>query len=198
MKKPIILALLLIVISTATFAGNKENLISPKAKFQVVENSNSRYDLYYVSETADNVRIRILDADGNLVTTDKLQDVKAFKRTYNLSNLPSGNYAIEVKNNEGKASQTIFHNPAIETSLHSILGKLPHQNKFKLFVAPSKQNNEVEVKIYDDKDNLLTTEKINGVDGFSKVFNLTKLKNPYVVFKVCNGTDEQSFVRYLK
>ncbi len=112
------MAVLLTVISTASFASTGTTALSATSKFQVVENTDSRYDLYYVRENVGNVVVRILNENGKLITTDKLSGVKAFKRTYNLKGLPIGNYKVEVKNGEGKATQAIFHNPAIKTGSH--------------------------------------------------------------------------------
>ncbi len=199
MKKSIIMAVLLTVISATSFASSGTTALSTTSKFQVVENTNSRYDLYYVSETLDNVVVRILNKDGKLINTDKITDVKAFKRTYNLKGLPAGNYNIEVKNGEGKASQAIFHNPTIKSSLHSIVGQLPSINKFKVFVGPSELNSKVEVKIYDENNKLLFRESMNNMqEGFTKTYDLSKVESDYVMFKIDNGTDATSFTRNLK
>lgn len=199
MKKPLVMAVLLTVISTVAFAfTNTTTELSNTSKFQVVENADSRYDLYYVSENVDNVIVRILDKNGKLINTDKLSDVRAFKRTYNLKGLPAGNYNIEVKNGEGKGSQAIFHNPATKSSLHTIVGQLPNANKFRLFVGPSAANEKVEVKILNDEGKVLKTESISAQDGFSKVYDLTKLNSDFVTFELSNGQDQASYTRDLK
>ncbi len=199
MKNPIILAVLFTVISAAAFANSGATVLSTTSKFQVVENKNSRYDLYYVSETLGNVTVRILSENGKLINTDKLSDVKAFKRTYHLKGLPAGNYKVEVKNQEGKASQAIFHNPAIKSSLHSIVGQLPSANRFKVFVGPNMANSKVEVKIYDENDELLLKESIINVqEGFTKTYDLSKVNSDFVTFRINNGTDATSFARKLK
>lgn len=199
MKKPIILAVLFTVISAAAFANSGATALSTTSKFQVVENTNSRYDLYYVSETLGNVTVRILSENGKLINTDKLSGVKAFKRTYHLKGLPAGNYKVEVKNEEGKASQEIFHNPASKSSLHTILGKLPSESKYKLFVGPNMTNSKVEVKIYDQNDQLLLKESIIDMqEGFTKTYDLSKVNSDFVTFRINNGTDITSFARKLK
>ena len=198
MKKPIIMAVLLTVISTVSFAFTGTTELSNTSKFQVVENTDSRYDLYYVSESIDNVTVRILGENGKLINTDKLPSVKAFKRTYNLKGLPSGNYKIEVRNGEGKATQAIFHNPSSVVNLHAIVGQLPNENKFKVFVAPSSENKKVEVTIVDGKGQVLKTETISAKEGFSKVYNLNQVKSDQVTFKLSNGTERSSFTRNLR
>ncbi len=199
MKKPIIMAVLLTVISAVAFASTGTTALSTTSKFQVVENTNSRYDLYYVSENFGNVTVRITNENGKLINTDKLTGVKAFKRTYNLKGLPAGNYSVEVKNVEGKATQSIFHNPSIKSSLHSIVGQLPNANKFKVFVGPNNANSKVRVRIYNDKDELLLKDSMNSVEeGFSKTYDLSDVDSNFVTFKIDNGTDSTSFSRDLK
>ncbi len=200
MKKPIIMAVLLTVISTVSFAFTSKGIteLGNTSKFQVVENTDSRYDLYYVSENIDNVVVRILNKDGKLINTDKLEAVKAFKRTYNLKGLPQGNYIIEVKNGEGKASQAIFHNPAIKSNLHTIVGQLPSVNKFKVIVGPSIKNDNVQVRILDENGHELLEELISAKEGFSKVYDLSKVKSSTVTFKLSNGKEYASYTRNLK
>ncbi len=199
MKKPIIMTVLLTVISAVAFASTGTTALSTTSKFQVVENIDSRYDLYYVSENFGNVTVRITNEKGRLINTDKLTGVKAFKRTYNLAGLPAGNYSVEVKNIEGKASQAIFHNPSVKSSLQTIIGKLPSANKFKVFVGPNNANSKVRVYIYNDKNELLLKDSMHSAQlGFSKTYDLTKIDSEFVTFKIDNGTDSSSFSRDLK
>ena len=191
------MAALLIVISAVSFARTETGTteLSNTTKFQVVENTECRFDLYYVSENFDNVSVRILNEKGKIVNTDKISDVKAFKRTYNLKDLPTGNYSIEVKNGEGKAVQKVYHNITKNANLHSLVGQLPNSKRFKVLVGPSSVNEMVTVKIFNDKDELLKEESIEAVEGFSKIYDLSKLNTKYVTFKLCNGQETESFTR---
>ena len=199
MKKPIIMAVLLTVISTVSFAFTGTTELSNSSKFQVVKNTDSRFDLYYVSENIDNVVVRILNEKGKLINTDKIKGVKAFKRTYYLKGLPAGNYRIEVKDGQGKGSQTIFHNPSIKTNLHTIVGQLPNENKFKIYVAPNDQNKNVQVQILNDKSELILNETINNAQkGFFKVYDLSEVNSRYVTFKISNGKENTSYTRDLR
>ena len=196
MKKTIFIAVLLTVISAVSFAG--VNNLSETTKFQVVENSDSHYDLYYVSENVDNVLVRIVNEDGGVVTTDKIQEVRAFKRTYDFNALPTGNYSLEIKNNEGEASQAIFHNPIKYVNLHSIVGKLPKENKFKVFVGPSDSKAPIKVTINDQNGSVLLKETINGADGFSKIYDLRDITGDYVTFHLSKDQEEVSATRALQ
>ncbi|MCB0494731.1 MAG: hypothetical protein KDC79_01225 [Cyclobacteriaceae bacterium] len=197
MKKTILMAVLLTVISAVSFAKTVE--LSETTKFQVVENTDSRYDLYYVSENSDDVMVRIMNANGEVVSTDKIQDVRAFKRTYNFKDLPAGNYEIEVKNKEGKASQPVFHNPSKAVNLHSIVGKLPNENRFKVLVGPSETSAEpIKVKIYNQRGEVLLEETIDDSNGFSKIYDLSTISGDYVTFHLSKGQEEASYTRDLK
>lgn len=196
MKKAILMAALLTVISAVSFARAVE--LSETTKFQVVENSDSRYDLYYVSENNDDVQVRIINSKGDIISIDKLQNVKAFKRTYNLKELPAGNYEIVVKNGDGKASQAIFHNPSKVVDLHSIVGQLPNENRFKVFVGPSNSNAPVKVTIYNQKGEVLLEESIDNTGGFSKIYDLSAITGDYVTFHLSKGQEDASYTRELK
>lgn len=196
MKKTVLVAVLLTVISAVSFAGISE--LGNTTKFQVVKNQDSKYDLYYVSENNNDVFVRIKDAKGKVVNYDRIEDVKAFKRTYNFKDLPAGNYTLEVKNNEGRATQSIFHNPQGTNELHSLVGKLPDENRFKVLVGPSESISPIEVKIYDQSGKVVLKETIDSNGGFSKIYDLSTITGDHVTFYISKGQESASYARDLK
>ena len=111
MKKLTFLAVLLIVISAASFAGERYLGEEPgaKPKFKMVAKSDMKFDLYYSSETSGAVSVAIFDESGRKVSYKTIKKVKNFKRTYDFSKLTPGKYEIVVKNAEGTANQHITY-----------------------------------------------------------------------------------------
>ena len=116
MKKLTILAVLLTVISAACFA--EEGKIGETTKFKVVAKSDVKYDLYYVSENAGDVRVTIYDNRGRIISSRKVKDARKFKRTYDFSQLEPGKLKIVVRNKYCIDDSYIF----------SVASMLPHKN----------------------------------------------------------------------
>jgi uncharacterized GH25 family protein len=194
MKKSILLAALFLLVSVATFAGDNE--LGETSKFKVVAKSAVKYDLYYVSESDDPVTISIYDIKGNLISTDRVKNHRSFKRTYNFKELASGSYKIVVNNTEGKASQTVFHNPQ-QTNLQLILSQIPATKSFKLHVGAFDTTKPVKVKVYDGNNKLLFVDEINQSESFSKIYNLREIDADIIRFTVANNKESISQFRSL-
>jgi antitoxin component YwqK of YwqJK toxin-antitoxin module len=65
-------------------------------------------------------------------------------------------------------------------------------NKFQLTYKDTHKQ-DVVVNIYDDKGNLLHQEKIEQMDGFSKIYDLSKLNPNHVSFEVSTARGQKHY-----
>ena len=194
MKKSILMAALFLLVSVGTFAEDKE--LGETSSFKIVPKSDVKYDLYYVSESDAPVNISIYDDHGNLISSDKVKNHRSFKKTYNFSELACGNYNVVVDNEEGKASQNVFHNPQ-QTNMQLILSQIPDTKSFKLHVGAFDNSKPVKVKVYNTDNELLFVDEINQTDSFSKIYNLKDIDADMVRFTVVNSKESVSQFRSL-
>lgn len=180
------LAALFVTMSAASFALDTE--LGKTSSFKIVPKSDQKYDLYYVSESNEAVYVSIYDAQGELVSQDRIKDYMSFKRTYNFRNLASGNYTVVVRNEEGKGSQKVFHHPE-STNMKMILSQIPDSKKFKLHMGQFDTSTPVKVKVYNSNNQLIFVDQVNSAEGFSKVYDLQKFKDSEVRFTIVNGTE---------
>jgi flagellar hook assembly protein FlgD len=197
MKKLTILAVLLTVISAASFA--EERKISETSKFKMVATSDVKYNFYYVAEEASDVCVTIYDANGMRVSSKTEKQIKSFRRTYDLSQLEPGKYTIEVRNKSGSADQEISHLIKVKkVRLKTFVSKIPDSKSVKLHVGDFDPNDIVLVKIYNQNNKLIHTEKINQVKGFSRVYNLNLRQLKSARISVENNGEKQSFTHYFR
>jgi len=199
MKKLTFLAVLLIVISAASFAGERNLGEEPgaKPKFKMVAKADMKFDLYYASETTGAVSVAIFDESGRKVSYKTIKKVKNFKRTYDFSKLAPGKYKVIVKNAEGSANQHITY-LAKQKILQSFVSKLPDGHSLKLHVGAFDANVPVVVKIYNKNNKLIHSEKIEKTQSFSRVYNLDGLKLNSVIILIENGGDRELFTHSLR
>ena len=194
MKRSTLLAALFLLVSVAAFAN--VNALSETSSFKVIAKADLKYDLYYVSESEGPVTVRIYDAKGNMITDDKIKNQKAFKKTYNFKELANGNYKIVVNNQEGRASQAVFHNPS-PTKMQIMITQIPESKSFRLHVGDFDTSKPLTVKVYTANNRLIFSEQINETAGFSKVYNLNKVDAETVRFTVSNNKESLSHYRSL-
>ena len=194
MKKTLLFAALFLLVSVATFA--EDNELGETSSFKIVPKANLKYDLYYVSESDAPVTVRIYDEAGRLITNDKIKNHRSFKKTYNFKDLASGNYKVVVNNEEGKASQAVFHNPQ-KLKMQLIFTQVPNTKSFKLHVGEFNTAKPVKVNVYNADNELLFSEEINETASFSKVYNMNKIDEDMVRFTIINGQEMISHNRAL-
>jgi hypothetical protein len=194
MKKSIILAAYFLCISAASFALDTE--LGKTSSFKIVPKADKKYDLYYVSESDAPVTISIYDDEGTLITNDKIKNNRSFKRTYNFKNMASGDYKVVVKNEEGRGSQQVFHNPKT-SGLQTMISQVPNSKSFKVLVGEFDSAEPVIVKGYNSDNRLIFKDEIQEVQGFSKMYNLSNITGDMVRFTVENGRESVTQVRSL-
>jgi len=170
--KNLVFTLLLAASGVAVQAGNPDE---PKSTTGVaVMKAGSTFKLFYKSEKQSNVKIWIRSAEGQVVFTESFRKTESFMRPYNFSNLPEGRYTIEVLDQDGKKVEEVLYQRGEIKKLATLI-KLTEANSKYLLAVSNKGANELTVKIYDAKSNLVYegNENING--DFAKVYNLEKV-----------------------
>ena len=176
-------AALLAVVSTGLFAGNdRDNTNDTQA---IVRNSskNAVYQLVYTSASENSVKVSIMDANGNLIMTDKIQNAtEGFMRPYNFSGLAEGNYLIEVQDGKNTVKLPVTHKRNVE-EINVKIKALAIEKKYQLTMLGSSEYG-LQVDILDQTNKLVYTEYIDAHSSFSKVYDLSKVRANNFTFEV--------------
>jgi hypothetical protein len=100
-------------------------------------------------------------------------------RPYNFSELPSGEYSIEIVDGQGKRYEKVTHSVNTKKIRVAHLTRLSDRENKYMLAVPNKGNDQIQVKIYDDKNSIVyqATETITG--NFAKVYDLTSIEGAH-------------------
>jgi len=183
MKKILSVLVVLMVVSSVVFARRMEN--PSTANGVAVVKSGTTFKLYYKSEQQSDVKVSILNSSNKVVFSEVLKKVGGFVRPYNFSNLPEGDYSIEIADKNGRQVERINYQNSSTEKLAHLLKISGSEGKYLLTLS-NKEANDITVRIYDDSNNIIynQTEEIDG--DFAKLYNLEKFSGKFT-FEITDG-----------
>ncbi len=118
--------------------------------------------------------LRIKDKQGHVLYREVIKQSQAFAKKYDFSELPSGEYLVEVKTPEGTMTESfalesgqanpMYFKPAVQVEPGLI--KVAFINRI---ASP------VSLKLYDNRGELVYTETVPSQEKFAKGLNVSKL-----------------------
>jgi len=198
-KLTTLVALTLIGASSLTFAGDKDKdkdkKPSPKdqTKMAVMKLAPDNYKMFYVSQQEGKVKVRLYNDEGIRIYSKKVNSDDGFALPYNFKNLEPGKYTFEVINPDGSVlRQVVNHTDIVEKieleSLEANVQRLHNSKRFELLVMKPNQQ-EVEIKIKNNKGLVLHSERVNFERGFKRTYDLSDLDGEDFTFVIINGDD---------
>lgn len=185
------IGLLLTVSATPVFAGaDDENAtinnvsVVPTAKGAAVSVS--------FDEASDKiVKVNIYNAAGKRIYSDRVVGNKSFKRDYNFEKLSAGKYTVELVSENGVVKEEIAY--AIAPKVKTVDARLQQgENGVYSLTVSSVDNAPVYISVYDNRNNVIHTEKIEAGGAFKKDYNLSRIHLTGLRFNVVSGNDEVS------
>lgn len=169
MNKTLSLLTMLLIAGSVTFANAFDNPMATSAVFK----KGSTVKLLYKGIEQTDVKILIFNDQNEMVFVEKIKNTQGFLRPYNFSNLPQGNYTIELIDDSGRQIQRV--NYIKERTKRSKLAYVAHvagsPDKFVLSV-PNEGSNSLTVTIYNEDDQVLFAETQSTNEDFAKIYRL--------------------------
>jgi len=166
MKSKITVFAFAFLMSAAAFADSLSSLAVVPATSQGI------YKVYYKTAEASRVRVSIYGERNELVFTEVLNNVTAFVRPYNFSELAEGQYTIVIEDKNGQQVEKVNYVNHINSVIR-VTEVANTTDKYCLNVVNDGAEN-VSVKIY-DANQLLHEEVINVKGQFGVIYNLSKI-----------------------
>jgi hypothetical protein len=162
-----------VLFCTLVFANGTDEPTSSSSVAVTNVTGSSLFKLYYTANTVGDVKISILDQQGNMLFTEKLKKTKGFVRPYNFGHLEEGTYAIQIDNEEGRRVEKVYYSAGKFNKVISIV-KLTEKGKY-LFAIKTEAADNVEVNIYDAHNKLIHSQKKLVDREFAEIFNLKNI-----------------------
>ncbi len=179
----------MLIVSSAAFSNvnDKEKKENASKTVTVVQNTNQKFKLVYLEQNQGMVRVNIKNGKGTTVYTQSVENQSGFAQQYNFENLPYGEYTFEVTGPDGsKLVKKVRHKADIvKPEIKADLLNVNDDKKFRLAVLKYNEN-PVNVKIYNDQNELIHSETIKSKESFRKTFDLTEVDGESFRFDLKN------------
>lgn len=96
--KTIALSLLVALSTSAIAADNADKVVSSELNVQIRQAEESKVVVRFDKLAGEEVKVKIYDAYGALIYSDKDVDSTSYAKAFNLSAYPAGKYAYVVSN----------------------------------------------------------------------------------------------------
>lgn len=144
---------------------------------QVVSEDDMLYRLVYQGSGEKNVTIQLLDDQQRLVYKEQLW-TSAFNKQFDLTNLPYGDYHIEVKSGDYYFSEKVKLG-----DLSDFQFKMDQRESRKVALVGSKTaGKNMTLYILDDDQDVVYREQFDQLDQVHKSFNFQDLRSEGVTF----------------
>ncbi|WP_291780184.1 hypothetical protein [Cecembia sp.] len=132
----------------------------------------SKVQLLYGAVPGGQITVKIYDEANFLVKTDRINSKNAFAKYYDFSQLKPGSYTIQVEEGLNKVEKLAVNFTAEVSNAPLVYSKLEKadNNAYKLLVNSLLPSN-LSVLVFEN-DKLIYEEKVNGVNGFQKLYKL--------------------------
>jgi len=190
MKKSVSFLAVLMVMSTMVFALDTPSAAA--ASGMAVMKNGSTFKVFYKGLKENTVKVTILNSEKEIVYRDIVKNTAGFARPYNFSNLPEGNYTIEVTDETGTRAEQISYNTGkVEKLAH--LSRLEGE-RYMLSVS-NKECQNLSIKIYNEDQTLIYTDNAKVTGDFAKIYNLEKITGK-VSFEISDDKGITKTLRY--
>lgn len=184
-----ILVILFSIFTSAIFAGSNPSVLVEKAKTLVINTSGWK---------SEKVNVQIREASGAIIMEEVVSNVKS-SRSYNLKNLPSGSYTIEISNDLKLTVQAFdIEGNFVKTSndIATIYKPVVNWNDNHLDVNLLTLGAKVDLNITDDENNMVVTKRFD-TPTVHKRYDFSKLSpgTYYVNISYGDRTFSKSFTK---
>ena len=179
MKKYLIITAACILSFTSAFSHENSNKKADQiALYQIGDN---QFRLIYPYKEESKISIKVLDETGKVVDRDKVNNKVGFLRRYDMSALKPGQYSLEIKDGE----ETFFKAFEIKNS-SKVMAHSLGDNRVRLLVSKDLQIENI--RILNDKKEVVYKERLDGIAGMARVYDLSNIDSDRFFFKV-NGEE---------
>lgn len=184
MKKIGFVALLITVMSSA-FASDKGDIV-------VLSDSSAVFRVYYSKPNVSKVRVSIRNEKGQQVFTETIKNKEGFVRPYNMKELPTGTYTIEVEDGDEKRTYSYtYREESFRTTSSSLIVSVKKLDDARFLLAlGNASNEEVKIRIYDNNNEVIYSATELVANQFAQLYNLKSVDTDRLTFKIFNKAGE--------
>jgi hypothetical protein len=186
MKKMIVIIFILVTVSCAVTQASP---IGPDQRIKV-RKSGDVFKVTYQSPADGKVKVTILDEEGQVVFTEKINSQGGFKRPYNFSQLPKGDYTIQIEDVLGACSEKLSYQ---DIKWITRVAKLKGAKDKYMVTIPDQGKQRASVFVYNQFQELVFTDYINQEGDFVRIYHLKNLEGATIQVVNQSSGEETTF-----
>lgn len=160
------------LVALAIVAGTTVGANAQRKSIRLDPVTKDLYRLTYLNRGDCHIKVEVIDEDGSKLLSEQINQKKSFTKPYNFQNLELGEYSFKVIDAEGEYVTKIKRTD--DVYMVANIRKLEDE-KAKVIVRGEFMG-PVSVNIFDRNDVLVFDDYIDQEKGFSKVYDLSKVK----------------------
>lgn len=185
MKNTITTLATLVLLLTTTFAAYS-NTIFDENRLQL-RMKDGMIQMLYNKSTVENVKIEIINEEGEVIHSDAVSNKFGFLKNYDFSKLDEGFYTFEVSDQEGKVRKEIaFFKRA------SIALLKQKDDKYRLIYG-TKKKSKVSVQMLNNKGKVVFEDNFVSENGFSKTYDVSSENTNATKMRIITQQDSREF-----
>lgn len=183
----------LIMVSAVVSAAGKDEPRRTGMAIVPVKGSEV-FKVIYKGETAGKVKLNIYNAQSQAILSETFTGTNGFICPLNFKGLQSGEYTIELIDAAGKKVEKVTYE-AQKSSNYVHVSKVGSEGKYLLSVRNAANDEQINVNIYDERNNLIHSEikQLNG--DFAQVYKLSSASASYT-FEVSDSAGNVKTIRF--
>ncbi|GEM_PF-1375365 len=168
----------LIIVMGATFAN--ANGLSGDSEVRVLAGHEAGvYNLLFKSAEDKTVNVRILDANNKLLSTKRITKTDGFLQPIDLSQLPTGEYFIEITGAGTAYTEAVTHNVATVNAEDITVTTMSDARKVT-FAANVEESTLLNLYFYDEMGEVVYRDKVAAAELNRKLYDLSSIEGEFV------------------
>jgi len=192
MKKILSIFVVLIAISVTVSARRMDK--PEEATSMAVTKSGSLVKVFYKGAKECKVKVTISNAKHQVVFEETIKHIDGFMRPYNFSDLPEGDYTVELTDHAGKKAEKISYRNLKAERVAALIKVSREEDKY-LLTIPNNGKNTFDVSIYDSAGTIVYNQSESADGDFAKLYNLSKISKKFV-FVITDKSGSSKQIEY--
>ncbi len=168
------------IVSSSTVFASKAG---DTKDVRVASVESDKVEVTYFSKGECKVKVNIYDQEGSKVFTESISNPKSFKKAYDLSNLPVGEYEFEIIDQEKVVTEKVSTSLKNDSKFLKASVIKEEGDKFSVKVI-GEIIDPIAVNIYSKTGALVYGDLIDISKGFTRIYDLSKSFDKDITFEI--------------
>lgn len=174
----------LIIVMGAAFASAKG--VSGDSEVKVLAGSKAGvYNLLFESAENKTVNVRVLDTNHKVLSNKRITKTDGFLQPIDFSNLPTGNYFIEITGQDGKVTEAVKHQVSTVDAADIRVTTVNNARKVA-FATSMTESAPLNLYFYDEKGEIVYRETLGANELNKKLYDLSSIEGKSVSVSIAH------------